>query len=288
MGGIKPRKSIIEKQKRKNFTGKMSRKKRKQRREDLKEGRAIPGLPWQLSWNTRRVRVPRQRVTELEAKVKEIEAQMRKKEKALKQVMEELAKYEPTPLWKIVTDVQYKDIFEKHILSKLDDLSFRVFREVNKESRDACRRSEIKVELAETFITYTAQGNPPVQKVHRYKIKGKFGQRHFCHEAAETGNLTLLRWFREEKKFDWNEWTINAAAGGGFLHIVKYCMERKAPLGSAACACAAESGHLDVLKYLHENGVPWDSHTCAFARENNHLECLQYALENGCPNDKNA
>jgi len=34
------RKSIIEKQKRKNLTG--SRQKRKQRRKDLKEGRAIP------------------------------------------------------------------------------------------------------------------------------------------------------------------------------------------------------------------------------------------------------
>ena len=129
------RKSMIEKQKRKNLTG--SRQKRKQRRKDLKEGRAIP---FHMGWNTRRVQVSRQRVTELEAKVKEIEAQMRKKEEALKQVVEELAKYEPTPLWKIVTDKQYKDIFETHILSKLDDLSFRVFREVNTESRDACRR----------------------------------------------------------------------------------------------------------------------------------------------------
>ena len=86
MGGKKPRKTIIEKQKRKNFTSKMSKKKRKQRLEDLKEGRAIPGLPWQLAWDTRRDQVSRQRVTELEAKVKEIEAQMRKKEEALKQV----------------------------------------------------------------------------------------------------------------------------------------------------------------------------------------------------------
>ena len=226
-------------------------------------------------------------MTELEAKVKEIEAQMRKKEEALKQVVEELAKYEPTPLWKIVTDKQYKDIFETHILSKLDELSFRVFREVNTESRDACRRVK-DIELAKTFITYTAQGNPPVEKVHEYEIKGRYGQPHFCHEAAETGNLELLRWFREEKNFDWNEWTINGAAGGGFLHIVKYCMKQNAPLRSAACACAAESGHLDVLKYLHKKGAPWDSHTCAFARENNHLECLRYALENGCPNDINA
>ena len=273
------RKSIIEKQKRKNLTG--SRQKRKQRRKDLKEGRAIP---FHMGWNTRRVQVSRQRVTELEAKVKEIEAQMRKKEEALKQVVEELAKYEPTPLWKVVTDKQYKDIFETHILSKLDDLSFRVFREVNTESRDACRRSERKLQV--TFNTYTYSGNPPVKKKETRKIEGIRAQYYFCNEAADTGNLALVRWLREVKKFDWNDWTINAAAEKGHLHIVTYCMEQKCPCSRLACACAAESGHLDVLKYLHENGVPWDYKTCAFARENNHLECLVYALDNGCQNDK--
>ena len=100
------------------------------------------------------------------------------------------------------------------------------------------------------------------------------------------GNLALVRWLREVKKFDWNEFTINEAAQYGHLHIVKYCMEQKCPRTKLACACAAKSGHLDILKYLHENGAPWDSWTCYYARENNHLECLVYALDNGCQNDK--
>ena len=212
------------------------------------------------------------------------EAQMRKKEEELEEVKRELMKYAPTPLWKVVTDKQYKDIFETHILSKLDDLSFRVFREVNTESRDACRRSERKLQV--TFNTYTYSGNPPVKKKETRKIEGIRAQYYFCNEAADTGNLALVRWLREVKKFDWNDWTINAAAEKGHLHIVTYCMEQKCPCSRLACACAAESGHLDVLKYLHENGVPWDYKTCAFARENNHLECLVYALDNGCQNDK--
>ena len=164
---------MIEKQKRKNLTG--SRQKRKQRRKDLKEGRAIP---FHMGWNTRRVQVSRQRVTELEAKVKEIEAQMRKKEEELKEVKEELRNLSPTPLWKVVTDKQYKDIFETHILSKLDDLSFRVFREVNTESRDACRRSGRK--LQETFGFISWSDNPPVAKEKTIKIDGKQAQYHFC------------------------------------------------------------------------------------------------------------
>ena len=224
------------------------------------------------------------RVTELEERVKEMEEELREKEEELREVKEELRNLSPTPLWKVVTDKQYKDIFETHILSKLDDLSFRVFREVNTESRDACRRSGRK--FLETFEVTDFSGNPLVTKERTVKLKGKQAQYHFCSEAALTGNLALVRWLREVKKFDWNEGTINRAAHLGHLHIVTYCMEQKCRHGSLTCAHAAASGHLDILKYLHENGVPWDYKTCAFARENNHLECLVYALDNGCQNDK--
>ena len=214
-----------------------------------------------------------------------LEALMRKKEEELKELREELRNLSPpTPLWKIVTDKQYKDIFETHILSKLDELSFRVFREVNTESRDACSRSGMK--LLETFEFTTYSGNPPVAKKTTIKLEGKEAQYHFCSEAALTGNLALVRWLREVKKSDWNAWTINAAARFGHLHIVTYCMEQKCRHGSLTCAHAAASGHLDTLKYLHENGVPCDYKTCYYARENNHLECLVYALDNGCENDK--
>ena len=198
--------------------------------------------------------VSTRRVTELEERVKEMEEELR-------EVKEELRNLSPTPLWKVVTDKQYKDIFETHILSKLNELSFRVFREVNTESRDACRRSGRK--LRETFGLATYSGNPPVAKKKRtIKLEGKEAQYHFCSEAAGTGNLALVRWLREVKKFDWNDWTINRAAHLGHLHIVTYCMEQKCPHDKFACAYAAKYGHLDILKYLHENGAPWNSWTC--------------------------
>ena len=228
--------------------------------------------------------VSTQQVTELEERVKEMEEELREKEEELREVKEKLRNLSPTPLWKVVTDKQYKDIFETHILSELDELSFRVFREVNTESRDACRRSGRK--FLETFELTNFSGNPPVVKKETIKLEGKEAQYYFCSEAADTGNLALVRWLREVKKFDWNEWTINAAAQFGHLHIVKYCMKHKCPCSRLVCALAAEFGHLNILKYLHENGVPWDYKTCAFARENNHLECLVYALDNGCENDK--
>ena len=213
-----------------------------------------------------------------------MEEELREKEEELREVKEELRNLSPTPLWKVVTDKQYKDIFETHILSKLNDLSFRVFREVNTESRDACRRSGRK--LRETFELITLSGNPPVKEEETIKIEGKQAQYYFCSGAAGMGNLALVRWLREVKKFDWNERTINSAAKNGHLHIVTYCTEQRCPRGELACALAAKFGHLDILKYLHENGAPWDSWTCYYARENNHPECLLYALDNGCQNDK--
>ena len=161
------------------------------------------------------------------------EAQMRKKEEELKEVKEELRNLSPTPLWKVVTDKQYKDIFETHILSKLNDLSFRVFREVNTESRDACRRSGRK--LQETLEVSMWSGKPPEKKKETRKLEGKEAQYFFCNRAAGMGNLALVRWLREVKKFDWNEFTINAAAKHGHLHIVTYCMEQKCRCNTSEC-----------------------------------------------------
>ena len=220
------------------------------------------------------------RVADLEEQMEEKENELKKKEEELKELKRRVM---PSPLWKILTDVQYRDIFETCILPKLYDLEFRVFREVNRESRDAIRRSGR--ELKDTFEVAFWDDDTRTYEKETKKIVGEDGQCHFCSEAAEIGNLALLRWLREEKMFEWDKVTINTAADNGYLHIVKYCMKQKCPINESACAFAAENGHLDVLTYLHENGAPWDSLTCRFAAKNNHMECLNYAKENGCPQD---
>ena len=244
---------------------------------DIFESHVIPRLK-KIKYDLKK------RASVLEARLREKDEALRAQEEELEKVKNELVKYAPTPLWKVVTDKQYRDIFETHILWRLDELSFRLFREVNTESRDAIRRSKRK--LRETYTYYSWLGNPPVKKVETKKLEGKEAQYHFCSEAAHSGNLSLLRWLREEKKFKWNSWAILCAARDGHLHIVRHCVEQKCPITKLTCAFAAKNGHLDILKYLHENGAPWDFLTCFWARKNNHLECLVYALDNRCPNDK--
>ena len=52
----------------------------------------------------------------------------------------------------------------------------------------------------------------------------------FLHRVAETNKLELLKWAREEKKCEWDEDTINAAANQGNLEMVKYCVANECPI----------------------------------------------------------
>ena len=103
---------------------------------------------------------------------------------------------------------------------------------------------------------------------------------YFCWKVAETNKLELLKWAREEKKCEWDQRTIKAAARQGNLEMVKYCVAKKCPIDWRTCARAAESGHLECLKYLHEEGkAPWNSYTAVYAAQNGHLHILEYLVE---------
>ena len=62
---------------------------------------------------------------------------------------------------------------------------------------------------------------------------------YFCLQVAYTNKLELLKWAREEKKCEWDEYTINRAARQGNLEMVKYCVANECPIDNDACAFAA-------------------------------------------------
>ena len=68
-----------------------------------------------------------QRVTELEARFVEEEDRT-------------------TPLWKLFTEEgECRDVLEKHVLTKLNDVDLKLFHFVNKKSRAAIRRAKIQM-----------------------------------------------------------------------------------------------------------------------------------------------
>ena len=59
----------------------------------------------------------------------------------------------------------------------------------------------------------------------------------FLPRVAQTNKLELLKWAREEKKCEWDEWTINVAAVQGNLEMVKYCVANECPIDEWRVKC---------------------------------------------------
>ena len=155
-------------------------------------------------------------------------------------------------LWQIVTD--HPDIFDTHVVTKLNGNDVKFFYDVNTENRAAIQRSGARL--------------PDAFKIGEFHTKSTLSwalekcseeRERFCEQMARNGNVGLLEFLRG-KGCPWNART---------------------------CSYAAKNGHLECLKYAHENGCPWDEvlheETCSYAAEKGHLECLKYAHENGCP-----
>jgi len=182
--------------------------------------------------------------------------------------------------WDLI--VNNDDICFKHILPRLNRTDVKFLYEVNTETRKLIKRSSRAWELKEKLKVEEMSSISTLELAweHESLWSYLFLQTFFCRRVAETNKLELLKWAREEKKCEWDEDTINAAAKQGNLEMVKYCVAKKCPIDWHACARAAENGHLACLKYLHEEvKAPWDLGTAIWAAANGHLHILKYLFE---------
>ena len=140
---------------------------------------------------------------------------------------------------------------------------------VNSETRKLIKRSSFADDLKEKFWIKEMSSISTLEFAWEHKSLWSGclkDQTHFCEKVALTNKLELLKWVREEKKCEWDEWTIRTAACRGNLEMVKYCVANECPIDEKACAWAARCGHLEVLKYLHEEvKAPWESCTSCWA-----------------------
>ena len=185
-------------------------------------------------------------------------------------------------VWDLI--VNNDDICFKHILPRLNRTDVKFLYGVNTETRKLIKRSSREGDLKKRFRVREMSSISTLEVAWENKslwprLSGE-DETDFCLQVAETNKLELLKWAREEKKCEWDEWTINAAACQGNLEMVKYCVANECPIDESACACAAEDGHLECLKYLREEAkAPWDSETAIWAAQNGHLHILEYLVE---------
>ena len=188
-------------------------------------------------------------------------------------------------LWDLI--VNNDDICFKHILPRLNGTDLKLLYEVNTETRQLIKRSSRARDLNEKFRVGEMSSISTLEFAWEHYPWGTWGrygvrmdERSFCWKVAETNNLELFKWAREEKKCKWDEWTIDVAAKHGNLEMVKYCVANKCPINAMACSSAALNGQLEVLKYLREEvKAPWDSVAASWAALSGHLHILEYLVE---------
>jgi hypothetical protein len=183
-------------------------------------------------------------------------------------------------VWDLI--VNNDDICFKHILPRLNSTDVKFLYEVNTETRKLIKRSSRKEELRWGFKVSEMSSISTLEFVWERKSlwPSWWSERSFCSQVARTNKLELLKWAREEKKCEWDEETIEAAAYNGNLEMVKYCVANKCPINRWVCADAAENGQLECLKYLREEAkAPWNSETAEWATKYGHLHILEYLVE---------
>ena len=159
--------------------------------------------------------------------------------------------------------LHHKDVFVSHVLPKLNTTDRFFFSEVNRESWGVLEyagveRIGIRLSIVEcTSISTLEWAWNNIRWGEKYEDGRVIDQAWFCWEVAGTNKLEFLKWAREVKHCEWDEWTIKAAAAKGNLEMLKYCFSNGCPCDkNASCKQAALGGHLDCVRFLFDKVKP--------------------------------
>jgi hypothetical protein len=228
-------------------------------------------------------------------------AQKRKKKKEKEEAAKEAAKemerlkLGPTKLWTGLV-LHHKDVFVSHVISKLNTTDRFFFKKVNGESLDVLKYAGVNVSdwgvhecSSISTLEWAWNHMPWGEKDDRGRV---MDQAYFCEQVAATNKLELLKWAREVKHCEWDEWTINRAAFGGNLEMLKYCFSNECPCDvheEESCKLAAYRGHLDCLRFLFDQVEPsreTEKNAALLAAVYGHINILKYLVEERKISDK--
>jgi hypothetical protein len=214
----------------------------------------------------------------------------KEKEELAKEAVEEMERLKlgPTELWTGLV-LHHKDVFVSHVLPKLNKADRWFFSEVNSESWGVLEYAGVNVsELGHavhecsSISTLELEWNdmPWGEKDYRGRV---MDQAWFCWQVAQTNKLEFLKWAREVKQCEWDEWTITVAAFRGNLEMLKYCFSNDCPCDEKeSCKLAAWKGHLDCLRFLFDKVKPsrdTEEKAAMQAACGGHVDILKYFVE---------
>ena len=146
----------------------------------------------------------------------------KEKEELAKEAVEEMERLKlgPTELWTGLV-LHHKDVFVSHVLPKLNRTDRFFFKKVNRESWDVLKYAGVNVSRLHSTVWECSSistlellwnNMPWGEKDKRGRVVDRAW---FCKEVAGTNKLELLKWAREVKQCQWDEWTITVAAEKG-------------------------------------------------------------------------
>ncbi|CAL6385034.1 unnamed protein product [Bathycoccus prasinos] len=217
-------------------------------------------------------------------------AQKRKKKREKEDLAAEMerVKLGPTEVWKGLV-LHHKDVFVSHVLPKLNETDRFLFSMVNSESRGVLEYAGVNVSGLRASVQECSSIST-LEMVWNHMPWGKkndlgrvMDQAWFCHQVTSTNKLEFLKWAREVKHCEWDEWSINEAAFTGNLEMLKYCFSNDCPGDEKkACRYAAWKGHLDCLRFLFGKVKPsreTEKDVVIQAACGGHVEILKYFVE---------
>ena len=116
-------------------------------------------------------------------------------------------------VWDLI--VNNDDICFKHILPRLNGTDIKFLYEVNTETRKLIKRSSRAEDLKKKFQIEEMSSISTLEVAWEHKsLWPSWWAREnmFLLEVAQTNKLELLKWAREEKKCEWDEGRLIAAA----------------------------------------------------------------------------
>ena len=200
----------------------------------------------------------------------------------------ERLKLGPTKLWTGLV-LHHKDVFVSHVIPKLNGTDRFFFSKVNRESWEVLKYAGVNVSGLGWGI-HECSSISTLELAWNHMAWGEkdedgnvIDQAWFCMEVAGTNKLEFLKWAREVKHCEWDEWTINAAARTGNLEMLKYCFSNGCPCDEGeSCKHAARKGHLDCVRFLFDKVKPsreTEKEVAIQATGNGRLEIVKYFVE---------
>ena len=217
-------------------------------------------------------------------------AQKRKKKREKEELAADMERLKlgPTELWTGLV-VHHKDVFVSHVLPKLNTTDRWFFSEANSESQGVLEYAGVdisklcvSIHVCSSISTLEWAWNN--MSWGKKNTKGRVvDQAWFCWQVARTNKLEFLKWTREVKHCEWDEWTINATARTGNLEMMKYCFSNDCPCDEKeSCKHATIGGHLDCVRFLFTKVNPsreTEEKVAIKAAAYGHLDIVKYFVE---------